>query len=212
MYIWFSKYFPVSARGPSMLAWLGLDLDIDVAWLRQNELARLDAFQARSLRRICRIQHSYYSRISNIQSLKETSSIQLNSLLAQRQSMLFGKIACKDHALNPIRALVFNSADSFDPPHMNWQRKRGRPRVTWTAEVHKLALNVSSNRTKFHQLLYDSKSCFSIWTRLVNTYQQPINIDWLFPSLDLVLCLPFLLSCFIARFPCRLFASLWCAS
>ena len=115
---------------------------LDVAWLRQNELARLGAFQTRSLRRICRIQHSYYSRICNIQVLKESSAIQLSSLLAQGQFMLFGKIACKDHALNPIRALVSNSADSFDPLHMNWQRKRRRPRLTWTAEVHKLALNI----------------------------------------------------------------------
>ena len=98
---------------------------------------------------------SDYSRISNIQALKESSSILLSSLLAQRQLMLFGKIACKDHALNPIHTLVFNSADSFDPPHMNWQRKRRRPRLTWSAEVNKLALNILRNRTNLHQLLYD---------------------------------------------------------
>ena len=53
---------------------------LDVVWLRQNKLARIDIFQSRFLKRICRIQHSYYSWISNIQALKESLSIQLNSL------------------------------------------------------------------------------------------------------------------------------------
>ena len=102
----------------------------------------------------------------------------MSSLLAQRQLMLFSKIACKDHALNPIRTLVFNNADSFDPPHMHWQRKRGRPRLTWIADVRKLALNILGNRTNVYHILYDSKNCFFIWTRLVKTYPQVINIDW----------------------------------
>ena len=111
----------------------------------------------------------------------------MSSLLAQRQLMFFGKIACKDHALNPIRALVFSSAASFDLPHMNWQRKRGRPRLTWTAEVHKLALNIPGNRANLQQLLCDSKSSCFMWTRVVKTYQQPISIDLPFSSLDLEL-------------------------
>ena len=43
---------------------------LDVAWLRQNELCRLDASQALSLRRICRMKHSYYSRISQHASIE----------------------------------------------------------------------------------------------------------------------------------------------
>ena len=62
---------------------------LDVAWLRQNELSRFDEFQARSLRRIYGIQHSYFSRISNKQILKSTSSINFNLLLHQLQLMLF---------------------------------------------------------------------------------------------------------------------------
>ena len=113
----------------------------------------------------------------------------------------------KDHALNHIRAFVFNNADSFDSSHMKWQRKRGRPRID-TAEILKLALNISSNRANLHQLLYDSMSAFSIWTRLVKTYQQLINIDCHLVSRSCCLALPLLLSYFITRFLCRLFASL----
>ena len=54
-----------------------------------------------------------------MQVLKEASSIQLSSLFAERQLILFGEIDCKDHALNPLRLMVFSSADSFDPPHTN---------------------------------------------------------------------------------------------
>ena len=103
---------------------------LDIAWLRQNDLARLDTFQARTLRRILGTQHSLYSRISNEYVLRQACSIPLSSLLLQRQLMLFGKIACNNHDLNPLRAMVSKSATSYDQASIDWQRKQGRPRLT----------------------------------------------------------------------------------
>ena len=65
---------------------------LHTAWLKTADLARLDAFQARCLRRILRIPHSYYSRISNATVLERASRNKLSCLLLQRQLALFADI------------------------------------------------------------------------------------------------------------------------
>ena len=178
---------------------------LDIAWLRQNDLARLDAFQARTLRRICGIQHSFYSRISNEYVLRQACSTPLSNLLLQRQLMLFGRIACNNHDLNLLRAMVFKSTTSYDQASIDWQRKRGRPRLSWITEVHKLALHAANGRNNLHELLRSSHDSFSIWSRFAKSYQQASSIDW--SCSESIQFLSFSISILLPRHPCRPFVS-----
>ena len=58
---------------------------LHTSWLHQHELARLNAFQARCLRRILGIKHSYVSRVSNAAVLQRAGRGKLSDLLLQRQ-------------------------------------------------------------------------------------------------------------------------------
>ena len=66
---------------------------IDGMWLNQCERRRLDAFQAKSLRRITKINHSYWSRISNEQVLDAAKCDPLSADLHKQQLKLFGRLA-----------------------------------------------------------------------------------------------------------------------
>ena len=116
---------------------------LHTSWLRQHELARLNAFQARCLRRILGIKHSYVSRVSNAAVLQRAGRGKLSDLLLRRQLILFGDIARKadDH---PVRMVVFQPSSS-ELAQAPGRRKRGRPRQAWATELSKHAKQICRN-------------------------------------------------------------------
>ena len=116
---------------------------IHTSWLRQHESARLNAFQARCLRRILGIKHSYVSRVSNAAVLQRAGRGKLSDLLLRRQLTLFGDIARKadDH---PVRMVVFQPSSS-ELAQAPGRRKRGRPRQAWATELSKHAKQICRN-------------------------------------------------------------------
>ena len=106
---------------------------LHAAWLRKHELAKLDSFHVRCLRKVLRIPHSYISRISNAVVLDRARRPPLSRILLHRQLCLFVQIARQpvDH---PVRRAVFQpSSSELRPPA--GRRPRGRPRQSWTNEL-----------------------------------------------------------------------------
>ena len=66
---------------------------LHTAWLNKAELRRLNAFQAKCVRKILNIPHSFVSRISNKIVLEQSGRQEISSILTYRQLVFFGKIA-----------------------------------------------------------------------------------------------------------------------
>ena len=66
---------------------------LDGLWLNQCERRRLDSFHVGCIRRIIKVQHAYYSRISNDDVLKAAHSTHLSLLMMRNQLKSFGRIA-----------------------------------------------------------------------------------------------------------------------
>ena len=128
-------------------------------WLNRAECSKLDAFQARCLRRLAGIGHSYYSRISNATVLQRCDVQKFSSVLTFRQLMLLGKIAGMPNE-HPVRKCVFHPG-SFDLA-LPSARRKGRPRNTWKVQVHALACNAAGGRERLHAL----------WGR------DPAGVEW----------------------------------
>ena len=90
---------------------------------------KLDAFQAKFLRRLCGIQHAYYSRVSNNDVLHLARCVKLSSLLLQRQLILYGDIAGRPNS-DALRKQAFES-ESTAIKMFRGPRPKGRPRSTW---------------------------------------------------------------------------------
>ena len=65
---------------------------LDTKWLSKCEINRLNAVQNKCLRRILKIDHSFYSRISNHEVLQRANTIPLSNTLLRRQLKLFGQM------------------------------------------------------------------------------------------------------------------------
>ena len=66
---------------------------LHTAWLCKADLRKLDAFQARCLRSILGIPHSFISRVRNETVLQEVGTEKLSIILWRRQLLLLGRIA-----------------------------------------------------------------------------------------------------------------------
>ena len=120
-------------------------------------LGRLDAFQMRGLRYILKIEHSYYSRISN-EEVYEKINIILNKgtdiditwqefITANRFDKPKQIVKLSDYVMNQQNKLLGHviRADPLDPmkqPTINntlqipgiYKRRVGRPRLGWVSE------------------------------------------------------------------------------
>lgn len=90
------------------LAFVGSKLlyGLSSSWLYVAEQRRLDGFQARCLRRMFNIKHSYFRRVSNREVLKRSKQISLSSQLPNQQLRLFRKIYCLSDG-HFLRELIF---------------------------------------------------------------------------------------------------------
>jgi hypothetical protein len=62
---------------------------LHTAWMKKPEMDRLDAFQARCLRRILGIPHSYVSHVSNATVLHTAGARKMSFTLLQRQTSIW---------------------------------------------------------------------------------------------------------------------------
>ena len=116
---------------------------LDSLWMLKADRARLDAFQCRCLRRILRIQPSYFSRIANERVFEWARTARLSDRLLERQVSLYRTIAEQPGTI--LNRLMFD--DCGHPKTWNSKPKRGRPRQRWTKEVHRAMSNDMSRRS-----------------------------------------------------------------
>ena len=142
---------------------------LHTSWLKTPELARLDAFHAKCLRRILGIPHSYVSRISNSTVLQSARARKLSTTLLERQLLLFAHVGRKGDN-DPIRNSTFKPS-STDLRDLRGNRGRGRPRLTWSREVHKHAVEVCKmNSLSMSVIMEDGESSVFAWLKAVQHY------------------------------------------
>ena len=122
---------------------------VHTLWLGSAECSKLDAFQARCLRRLAGVGHSYYSRVSNAAVLQRCGVQKFSAVLMFRQLVLLGQIARMPDE-HPVRRCVFRP-DSYDLV-LPAARRRGRPRNTWKVKVHALARSAAGGREQLNAL------------------------------------------------------------
>ena len=115
---------------------------LDCETLRQCDRQRIDAFHCRCLRTICKIPHSMLSHVSNLRVLETAQLQSLSSILANRQLILFGRIAALPSS-SFLRSVLFTGS-TIIPKTLDGLRKRGRPRISWASVQHVKALDLFS--------------------------------------------------------------------
>ena len=136
---------------------------LHIAWLTIPERRRLDAFQAKALRKILGIAPSYYSRVSNADVLKEAGCPKASSMLLLRQLHFLGQLATRDEN-DILKRCVFEHG-SHKLRTFPSSRKRGRPRDTWAAKLLQEANLVAGSYDRLIELWQDTPVAKSAWRR-----------------------------------------------
>ena len=138
---------------------------LENVWLNQCGRNRLDAFHCKCLRRVMKIQHSYFSRISNMQILAAAVKDDLSTTLIKQQLKSFGRVATSNNT-HPLRRLVLDSNHRFRKFSFN-PRPVGRPKQCWNDGTYKIALSPCCSkilqRAFHHAIEYLDK-----WHQLIN--------------------------------------------
>ena len=121
------------------------------AWLPAATRRRLDGFQARCLRRIVKTPAAYVSRVSNIAVLQKSGCIRLSLRIREQQLLLVGQyLSSPAHC--PTRVML--ERWMADEPYQGG-RGRGRPRMTWCADVVEEAIALAGSRRQLMQAVLD---------------------------------------------------------
>ena len=134
---------------------------LHTACLSTGERRRLDGFQAKCLRKVVGIAHSYYSRVSNKDVLNIAGHQKAPSILADQQVSLFGRSLRASpqsqwHASAFIRGTV-------QPATSRYVRRVGRPRREWATAVIQEArsrappqdiFQLAQNGKQWHQAMH----------------------------------------------------------
>ena len=123
---------------------------LHTAWLCKTDLRKSDAFQARCLRSILDIPHSFISHVRNETVLQEAGTEKLSIILWRRQLLLLGRIAQLPRE-DVMRTCIFHDG-TFQPRWHDGLRKRGRPKQTWVSEVFRMALDMCGDRLSLETL------------------------------------------------------------
>ena len=126
-----------------------------------GEWNTLDGFQARCLRQILRIPHSYISRISNKTVLEKAQMPRYSSQLLKHQLVWFGKIGRTNNE-DVLRKLTFQP-DSVKPITDLYARAPGRPRHEWAKCLYNKIRNCFSSESALMHCLMDEKT----WSEFV---------------------------------------------
>ena len=116
---------------------------LETLWLRKHERHRLDGFQARCLRKIFGIAHSYISLVANSEVLDIAGEIQLSKTLLQRQLLLHGKIARMPH--EALQRKVAIEPNTTQPYVCAAARRRGGPGQDWAQCIYDHVLALTYN-------------------------------------------------------------------
>lgn len=143
---------------------------LETVWLGKVARRRLDGFQARCLRKILKMPHAYYSRVTNETVLQTARCTKLSRRLFQDQLVLFGKIASGEH--DALRAAFFEES-SLELVKADGPRTRGRPIHTWTGQTMKHALGAAGGSEKLKDILLVDAN-IDAWQRIVNRYVEAL--------------------------------------
>ena len=124
------------------------------AWLNKSERRRMDAFQARCLRKIMNISHSYWSHVANRTVLERANQTPYSSQLLRHQILLFGKIGrtCDEDVL---RKMTFVPG-SVQSATTRLSRRPGRPRNEWAKCLHDRILTGFNTEEELLECLRDA--------------------------------------------------------
>ena len=138
---------------------------LHTAWLCKADLRKIDAFQARCLRSILGVPHSFISRVRNETVLQEAGTGKLSIIPWCRQLLLLGRIAQLPRE-DVMRTCIFHDG-TFQPRWHDGLRRRGRPKQTWLSEVFRVALDMCGDRLSLETLW---KQAPTVWRHKVLTY------------------------------------------
>ena len=133
---------------------------LHTAWLNPSELGKLNAFQARCLRKIAGIPHSYLSRVSNDTVLWTCSRDNLSSVSHSHQLQVFGRIVQLPD--EDITCQVVLKRASFELKDLKGPRKRGRPRHTWSNQVYNMAIKAAGDVNNLSTLLQQPSGAWQV--------------------------------------------------
>ena len=103
---------------------------LHVAWLSIPERRRLDAFQAKCLRKLVGIRHSYLSRVRNQHVLETAKCRKLSALLLERH---LRNLACRPDNDNTRSCIFVPGSSKFKD--ISAPKRQGRPRNCWRTAV-----------------------------------------------------------------------------
>ena len=139
---------------PELIFRLSTELGSTLASLHVARFA-YDGFQARSLRKILGIPHSYLSRVPNVEVLKQAAAKPYSKILMYRQLQLIARIAALPSS-DVMRTCVFEEG-SFQ-----LQGHAKRPKQVWTSQVYQLAVQVAG----------DFEELTRLWSSPPNVWRQ----------------------------------------
>ena len=139
-----------------------LTYGLQTAWLPRVIRRRLDGFQARCLRRICRILPSVLSHVSNADVRARAGSQRLSTSVRMQQLMLAGRyMAAPEDA--PARVAMLRTAEGH---LLAGVRRQGRPRTTWAADVLAEAVALAGSEDQLRALAAQP----ALWRRAVSAH------------------------------------------
>ena len=143
------------------------------ACLNKAARNRLDGFQARCLRQILRIPSSYISRITNATVVERAQALKVSSRILQQQMLYFGGVARRSSD-DPVRAAIFQPGSSETVPPPN-NRKRGRPRMSWTPAIRTECLRAVGTHERLSALLQPTPQAGRAWRGAVCKYVHSLQ-------------------------------------
>ena len=117
---------------------------LHTAWLRKATLQKVDAFQARCLRKILGIQHFFYNPVRHHNSFAGSRLLKPYHY-STATTALCGPSSAARPTMSCEHVHVFHGG-TFEPRMPNGRKQRGRPRQIWLAEVYQLALDICGGR------------------------------------------------------------------
>ena len=137
------------------------------AVLTKVDRKRLDAFHAGCTRKIIRVAPAYHSRVSNHTVFERARTKPASRLLLKPQLSYFGRLALKDQS-DPMRRCIFEN-DSLEPRKLLSKRRVARPRLEWSTEIRKHALQMMGGEASLKAALQPN-SRLSKWNHQVYAY------------------------------------------
>ena len=140
---------------------------LQVLWLGQAARRKLDGFHARCVRKIVKIRHAFYSRISNAEVLAMVDAPRLSAILLERQLGYFGALARRAPSCQ-VRKLVFKEDLSIQP--LDLPRRRGRPKLEWTRELFNVVARIFETHADFCQCVANATD----WRSRVRLFSRAV--------------------------------------